>query len=60
MFTMWTNLLFKNYLSFHKTKIEKNIISKHMRVDWKVPMSYEFGVQKESNKYEKFLIYWSK
>ena len=31
-----------------------------MRVDWTVPMSTGFDVQKESDKYEKFLIDWSK
>ena len=50
----------KTLFHFIKPKIEKQIISKHMRVDWKVPMSTGFDVQAERNKYEQILIDWSK
>ena len=43
----------KTVCPFIKPKIEK-IISKHMRVDWKVPISSVFDVETESNKYDFF------
>ena len=44
----------KTLCPFIKPEIEKQIISKQMRVDWTATMSTWFDVQKESNKYEIF------
>ena len=49
----------KTLCPFIKPKIGKEIISKHMRVDWTVPMYSVFDFQTESNKYH-FLIDCSK
>ena len=54
MFTMCKNSHSKTLCPFIKPKIEKIIISKHMSVDWTVPMSSGFDVQTESNNYEFF------
>ena len=44
----------KTLCPFIKPKIEKQIISTHMRVDWKVPIYSGFDVQTESNQYKRF------